>query len=143
MTLIKRTNNLFPFFDDFFIKDWEMPATRLMRNNSAPAVNIRETDNEFLVELAAPGMKKDDFNVELNNELLTISAEVKNKNEVKEDNYTRREFRFNSFSRTFTLPHDLVNADKIKANYEDGILSIDIPKLDVAKAKPVRNIKIG
>ncbi len=94
-----------------------------------PAVNIKEDNDGFNVEMAAPGMKKDDFKVDLDNNLLTISAEKESEDNEKDDegNYTRREFNYQSFKRTFTLP-DAAQADKIKATYKEGVLTINIPK---------------
>ena len=151
MTLMKRNEGLFPsipsFFDDFLTKDIFDWGNRGMTQYgySTPAVNILENDDNFEVTIAAPGMKKDDFHVELDNHVLTISSEREEKREDKdkEGNYTRREFRYASFRRSFTLPENIVEAEKIKANYEDGILKIMIPKKEEAKPKPVKTIKIG
>ena len=92
--------------------------------------------------MAAPGFSKDEFRIELNNDLLTISSEKKVENETKEgENFTRREFSYQSFSRSFTLPNT-VNSDKIGAKYENGILKVLIPKKEEAKPKPAKQIKI-
>ncbi len=148
MTLIKRTNNLFPsvpsFFDDFFVKDlmgWS--NTNNAYGTSLPAVNIKENDNEFHVEVAAPGLGKDDFKVEVENDVLTISSEKESSNEKEESNYTRREFNYASFRRTFTLPENVVDVDKVKASYHNGVLNISLPKREEVKPKPARTIKIG
>lgn len=95
-----------------------------------------------MIELAVPGLKKSDFKLDLDNQVLTISTESKEENEHKEENYTRREFGYSAFKRTFTLP-DSVNDEKINANYTDGILSVLLPKKEEAKQKPVRSIKIS
>ncbi|PVW13055.1 Hsp20/alpha crystallin family protein [Marixanthomonas spongiae] len=109
---------------------------------SLPKVNISETDDAYEVELAAPGMKKDDFNIEIDNQVLTISSEMENEEETKENNYTRREFGYSSFKRSFTLPES-VDDGKIKAKYNEGILNIELPKREEAKKKPARSIKIS
>jgi HSP20 family protein len=106
-------------------------------------VNIKESTDEFEVELAAPGLDKKDFNIELNNDMLTISSEKKIENEVKEgQQFARREFSYQSFSRSFTLPNTVDN-EKIRAKYENGILRVSIPKKDEAKPKPVKQIDIS
>jgi HSP20 family protein len=107
-----------------------------------PAVNITEGKEDYKIEVAAPGLGKEDFKISLDNNVLNISSEKEVKNESKDENVLRREFSYSSFSRSFSLP-DSVNGDKIKANHNDGILSIVIPKRDEAKVKPVRDIKIS
>ncbi len=106
-----------------------------------PAVNIKEENDKFVLELAAPGMKKDDFKINLDNYQLTISAETKNEKKEKEDSYTRREFVYNSFSRSFTLPKT-IDIDKIKADYRNGVLDIVLPKKE-EEAKLTKQIKIS
>ncbi len=106
-----------------------------------PAVNIRETDNSFVLELAAPGYKKDDFNVNVENDLLTISTEQENKVEENEKGYTRKEFSYSSFSRSFTLPES-VNADNIKGVYSNGILTVELPKKPEAK-RVKKSVKVS
>ncbi len=120
-------------WNDFFT-----PVTR----NSNVSVNIIEGKDDFRIEVAAPGMDRKNFKVDLDNDILTISAEHKEKNEEQKENYVRREFGFNSFKRTFTLP-EMVDADKIKANHKDGILTINIPKKEEAKVKPPKSISIS
>ncbi len=109
---------------------------------SLPKVNIKETADAYAVEMAVPGLKKSDFQIALDNQVLTISTEVEEKSEEKEGNYTRREFGYSSFKRSFTLPES-VNDGKIKASYNEGILSIHLPKKEEAKQKPPRNIQIS
>jgi len=125
------------FGDDLFAKFFETPA-----NVTMPAVNIREGKEDFTIDVAAPGLEKKDFKINLNNNVLEISSEKEVKNEENEDKYMRCEFRYASFKRYFTLP-DSVESDKIKANYKDGILNVVIPKKDEAKVKPVREISIS
>ena len=108
-----------------------------------PAVNVLDTANDYLVEMAVPGLKKSDFNISIDNQLLSISADVKSEYEdVDNENYTRREFGYSSFKRTFTLPES-VETDKISANYDDGILCITLPKREEAKKKPLKSIKVS
>lgn len=107
-----------------------------------PAVNISENENNFLIELSAPGFKKEDFNVKLNDNLLTISAESKTEKSTEEKNFTRKEFSFGSFERSFTLP-ETVNQESIEGKYEAGILKLIIGKREESKAKPIKEIKIS
>ncbi len=106
-----------------------------------PAVNIKEENDKFVLEMAAPGMNKDDFKIDLDNYQLTISSEQKKEKKEKEDNYTRREFVYSSFSRSFTLPKT-IDIDKIKADYKNGILSLTLPKKE-EEAKLTKQIKIS
>jgi len=148
MSLIRRSNN-FPvssIFDDFFTRDlWNWG----LNNNSAtgtsiPAVNIRETNENFEVEVAAPGMKKEDFKVELNGNLLTIRSERQHDETVNEgERFSRREFSYQSFERSFQLPKDVVDIDQIRAKYENGLLMLTIPKKEEARQKPPRMIEIA
>ncbi len=129
------------YFDDELRDHWlsNFSNTR----TSVPSVNVKETDDEFIVEVAAPGMKKDDFNVNLENDMLTVSSERKEEKEGKEAAYTRREFSYQSFQRTFTLPENIVDGDKIDAKYSDGILRLVLPKLEHARKKPSRQITVS
>ncbi len=107
-----------------------------------PAVNITEGSEEFTIQLAAPGYKKEAFKIDLDKNVLTISVEHQEKHEEKEDHKLLRcEHRYVSFSRAFTLP-DSANSDKISATYTDGVLHVSIPKHDTAKTKPARQISI-
>lgn len=145
MKLIKKSNYnpVFPtFFDDFFAKDllgWDNGSTSF---KTTPAVNIRETDDHYAIELAVPGLNKEDFNVELDDNLLTISFEKKAEKE-ETGKFTRREFHYTSFKRSFTLPEGTVDSDKIDAAYENGILKLALPKKEEVKAKAKRTISIG
>lgn len=109
---------------------------------SLPAVNVIDNDDDYIVEMAIPGMKKSDFDINIENQTLSISAESSTENEDQENNYTRREFGYASFKRTFMLPKT-VDAEKISAKYTDGVLKIHIPKLDEAKKKPIKKIEIA
>ena len=139
MNTLVRRKGLLPstsFIDDFLnrnIFDW---SDWTSEGGSVPRVNIEESNDEFKVEMAAPGMKREDFHVELDNDMLTISSETNNEANTDEQNYTRREFMYQSFQRSFYLPKS-VEADKIKAKYHDGLLSLVIPKKEKAKKKPV------
>ncbi len=134
------------FFDRFFnddLLDWDTKNFAGTDSN-LPAVNVKENDDEFRIEVAAPGMKKEDFNVKLENDRLTISSEKEEKKEEKDkdEEYTRREFSYTSFQRSFTVPEKLVQTEKIKASYKDGILNVVLPKQEEAKPKPARKIDI-
>lgn len=148
MSIIKR-NDVFPglnLFDDFFSKDiWNWGLNNNSSTNTTiPLVNIKETHEHFEVEMAAPGMSKEDFRVELDGTTLTITSEKQDGNEVKEgDRYTRREFSYQSFQRSFQLPKEVVDAEKIEARYENGVLRLLIPKKDEAKPKPPKMIRIS
>lgn len=142
------SNQNFPtlsnWLDDIFNRDlipWVF-TSNFNTGITLPKVNIKETANDFAVEMAVPGLKKSDFQIDIDNQVLSISTETKEDNEHKEENYTRREFGYSSFKRTFTLPES-VNADKINASYNEGILSILLPKKEEAKQKPARSIKIS
>ncbi len=107
-----------------------------------PAVNIIEGKEDYKIEVAAPGLNKEDFKVNLENNLLTISSEKEEKQEAQEEKVMRREFSYCSFSRSFTLPQT-VNADKIRATHKDGILQVVVPKKEEAREKPAREIRIS
>ena len=150
MTLVKRNGSLFndlpSIFNDFYnreLSNWgelNFSDTR----TTIPAVNIRETKENFEVEMAAPGMKKSDFRIELDGNLLTINSEATNQTEEKDgERYTRREFSYQSFQRSFTLPKEVVDSDKINARYEDGVLRLLIPKKEEAKPKPAKMIAVS
>jgi HSP20 family protein len=145
--LAKRSENYFPsiFFDRFFnndLMDWNN-SNFSNTNTSLPAVNVKETEDDFTIEVAAPGMTKKDFNIHFHNNVLTISSEKKNENEEKKENYTRREFSYQSFQRSFTVADNAVDSDKISAKYADGILVITLPKREEVKPKPLKEIKIA
>lgn len=115
-----------------------------MERGSMPAVNIRESDDEYAIEVAAPGMKKGDFDLRLDHNVLSISSEKEHRNDEQDEkgNYTRREFSYQSFRRSFTLP-DAADAEKIQARYDEGILNITIPKREEMKKRPPRTIDIS
>jgi HSP20 family protein len=132
------------FMDEFFSRDWMDWNNQhfSVTNTTLPAVNVKETNDEFVVEMAAPGMDKKDFTLKVDNNILTIRSEKKSEKEEKEEgNFTRREFSYQSFSRSFTLPN-FTDDQKISAVYQDGILKVVIPKREEAKPKPSREISI-
>ncbi|NHM06279.1 Hsp20/alpha crystallin family protein [Flavobacterium sp. CYK-4] len=143
MNLVKRNpNNFFPaLMEEFFRPDW-MGGSQNPNALSVPPVNIRETETAFEVELSAPGKQKEDFNIEIDNDMLTISSEHKTENTTEEGKYTRKEFSFSAFRRSFTLP-ETVKSDDISASYENGILKISLPKREEALPKPKRLIEIA
>ena len=109
--------------------------------DTLPAVNVKEIENGFHIELAAPGLKKEDFKINIHENVLIISAEQKQASEQKEEKYTRKEFSYSSFKRSFTLPKT-IDGEKILANYTDGILNIELPKKEEAKAKEPKLIEV-
>ncbi|MBU2920205.1 Hsp20/alpha crystallin family protein [Winogradskyella psychrotolerans] len=143
----RNSNQNFPtlsnWLDDIFNRD--LPSVFTSNFNTGitlPKVNIKEIADAYIVDMAVPGLKKSDFQIDIDNQVLSISTEIKEESEQKEVNYTRREFGYSSFKRTFSLP-ETVDEDKIKASYTEGILSIHLPKKEEAKQKPVRTIKIS
>ncbi|WP_035672785.1 Hsp20/alpha crystallin family protein [Flavobacterium sp. 83] len=147
-TLVKRNSSLptlNTFFDDFFTKDvfdWSDKNFATIGSN-LPSVNLKETDNTLQVDLAAPGMKKEDFKVEIENNMLMISSEKEETKEEsrKKDNYLRKEFSYQSFFRSFNLP-EYIDENKIEASYKDGILHVEIAKKDNGKKKMHKTIAI-
>ncbi|MRT92574.1 Hsp20/alpha crystallin family protein [Ancylomarina sp. 16SWW S1-10-2] len=146
MTLVKRNSeNLFPsLFDNFTSRDWmDWNSSNFSDTNTTlPAVNVHENDQEFTIEVAAPGMKKDDFKINLDNNQLSVSSETKSETQSKDENYSRKEFSYQSFHRSFRLPIDVIDGDKISAKYNEGILYVHLPKKEEAKPKPSRVISI-
>jgi len=141
MSVVKRNNVLFPaLMNEFLSPDWFGGVDNFKQN--VPAANVKETESDYVLELAIPGRKKEDFNVEIDNDILTISSEVKSEGSKEDDGYTRREFTFSSFKRVFSLP-ETISLDKINASYEDGILKFVMPKKEEALPKPKRLIEIA
>lgn len=146
MTLVRTSDypSFSSLFDDFFnteFGDWKRQNFSSTQT-TLPKVNIKEDNDGFAVEMAAPGMAKDDFNIKLDNNLLTISSEKKEENKNENEKYSRREFSYQSFQRSFTLP-DTADEEKISASYENGILRVGIPKKEEAKPKPAKTISIS
>lgn len=152
-SLIRRNRNFFPDFsrlwddDDLFARGLMNWSTSNFSNpdTTLPAVNIKETENSYQVEMAAPGMKRQDFKIELDNNTLTISSEKSEESQEGNaaERYSRREFSYQSFQRSFTLPKEVVDEDKIEARYKDGVLLLTIPKREKAQEKRPRKIEIG
>lgn len=143
MTLVKRnhSNQMPRFFDSFLLKDLlERPEVNKLRNgNQFPAVNIKETEKQFEMEVVAPGLKKENFEVAIEKNILTISSVVEDLKEAEKENsrYTVKEFSFSSFKRSFSLPENKIEGEKIEAKYENGVLLLVLPK----KAEPVEKVK--
>ena len=142
MMPVRRTQNWLPsIFNDFFDNDWMVKA-----NATAPAINVFETEKEYKVELAAPGMTKEDFNVHIdeeNNLVISMEKKTENKEEKKEGRYLRRECSYSKFQQTMILPDD-VDKEKISAQVENGVLNIDLPKFseqEKEKAKRFIDVK--
>ena len=138
------TNSLFPVFPSFIDKFFEGNLLDMVGETSTlPAINILNNDDDFVIEVAAPGMSKEDFNITYDNGELTITSERKNENTEKDDRYTRREFNYMAFRRSFNFSEKLVEGDKIEASYVEGILNIKLPKREEIKPKPARAISIS
>ena len=140
MRIVKyNNNNVFPsLINEFFNDDFGMNF--INRSHSVPSVNSLENNDSFEIDLAVPGMKKEDFTIELNDKVLVISSETSNT--MENDKMRLNEFNFSSFQRSFRVP-DSVDQDKIKANYKNGILKIKLPKRKESISKPNRVINIG
>lgn len=130
-------------FADFFKpwNEWFDSGSFLGRIMTTPAVNITENKNDYLVALAVPGMKKDDFKIDVEGNMLTISCEKEENKDEKEKRFTRREYSYYSFSRSFTLPEE-VNREKIEAMYEDGILKLVLPRKEDATRNAAKKIAV-
>ena len=131
-------------FDDFFLPDFSTVRRGIGNGHGvmAPRVNVSSTDEGFVLEMAAPGWTKSDFNIQLDDDLLTVSAELKVDEGAPKVNYSRKEFGVSSFQRSFRLP-EVVDGEKIAATYENGILKVDIPKKEEAKPLPPKSISIA
>jgi HSP20 family protein len=130
-----RTGEMFPtVFEDFFKpwNEWFDNGGIFGKMMKVPAVNVKDNKDDYIVSLAAPGMKKNDFKIDVEGNMLTISSEKEESKEEKETMYTRKEFNYSSFSRSFTLPDEVIK-DKIEATYEDGILKLKLPKTEESK----------
>ena len=137
-TITRRTYS--PFLSNLFDDDF-FPVLN-SRTSSMPAVNIKENDKNFTLELAVPGMDKKDLKIDINEDVLTISSETKNETEENTDGYKRKEFSYSSFCRSFYIPEN-ANKEKIEANYKDGVLNVTLPKQEEEKTKITREIKIS
>ena len=137
-TISKRTYS--PLFSSIFDDDFFPVLSN--RTSSMPAVNIKENEKNYILELAVPGMDKKDLKIDINEDVLTISSESKNETEENHDGYKRKEFSYSSFCRSFYIPEN-VNRDKIEATYKDGILNVELPKMEEDKNKITRQVKIS
>ena len=138
---VRRSQNWLPsIFNDFFDNEWMVKA-----NATAPAINVIETEKAYKVELAAPGMTKEDFNVRIdeeNNLVISMEKKTENKEEKKDGRYLRREFSYSKFQQTMILPEN-VDKDHIAAQVENGVLNIELPKLSEEEVKkPDRTIEV-
>lgn len=138
-TITKRTFSPF-YMSDLFDNDFFPVLSN--RSNSMPAVNIRENEKSYTLDLAVPGIEKKDLKIDINEDVLTVSSETRNENEESNDGYKRKEFSYSSFCRSFYIPEN-VNRDKIEASYKDGILSVELPKQEEEKNKITKQIKIS
>jgi HSP20 family protein len=140
MNLIRKQTPFFPsLIDDFINNDWNVKVPSL--STTMPAVNIKELDSQFEIELAVPGKRKDDFEIEVENGILSISSTEEEKQLNENGKFTRREFSYTSFRRSFTLP-DSVDPTKIDASYKEGVLQVLLPKHKEAQPQPKKLIKI-
>ena len=127
-----------PLFDDFFKpwNEWFERPTLFDRMITTPAINVKENKDHYTVSLAAPGLKKEDFRLDIEGNMLTISSEKEEKEEEEDEKYSRKEYSYQSFCRSFTLPDD-VRPDAIEARYEDGVLNIRLPRLEDSKKRAI------
>lgn len=149
MTLIKfknenpaRNRERMPYFADLINDLFDTTITPDFRRTTVPGVNISENESLYKLEMAAPGLNKEDFKISLENDVLTVSAEKKSETSESTEKMTRKEFSYSSFNRSFTLP-EMVDAEKIMASYENGIMKIELPKKEEAKPKSPKEIKIS
>ncbi|MDZ4822730.1 MAG: Hsp20/alpha crystallin family protein [Flavobacteriales bacterium] len=134
-------NSMNAFFDDAFTRDlFRHPAKA--RTASSPAVNVKETTENFSLELAAPGLEKADFNIDMKDQLLSISVEKKNENKQEGENYSRREWSYSNFRRSFSIPEN-VDAAKIAATYTNGILIVVLPKKEISVSESKKQIVVA
>jgi HSP20 family protein len=139
MNLIRKQAPFFPsLIDDFINQDWNLKTPS---STTLPAVNIKDLDAQFEIELAVPGMKKSDFEIEVEDGLLSISSSLQEEQVTEKGKFTRREFSYNSFKRTFAIPES-VDSSNIEAQYSDGVLQLRLPKRKEALPQPKKLIKI-
>lgn len=153
MSLVKRNGSPFPklLLNDFFdnntldipaMFDFDGNFSRFGLSAKIPSVNITENNENYFIQLAAPGLEKKDFKIEVENDMLTISSQKEQQSDEEKDNYRRREFSYQSFSRSFQLPENS-QADKIEAQYQDGILKLTLPKKEITLPAPKKEIAIA
>jgi HSP20 family protein len=142
MIPVLRKRVYLPFHrDDFFRENGLSSFFSDGADYNVPAVNIKENENQFEIEVAAPGLTKEDFKVKLDKNVLTVTSEKESKAEEERENFMRKEFNFNSFCRSFSVP-EIVDVEKISASHKNGVLIIELPKHNEAKMKPNREIKV-
>jgi HSP20 family protein len=135
------TRSFRPFYMPGFFDDDLFPVLT-SATSSMPAVNVKEDDKTYTLDLAVPGIDKKELKIDINEDLLTISSETKNESEENKDGYKRKEFSYSSFCRSFQIPEN-VSKEKIEANYRDGVLSVTLPKMEEEKNKVSRQVKIS
>lgn len=148
MSLLKVNNRRFPWMMDgmanWFDTDAAFADDFFTRNNNLPAMNVKENPNSFEIELAVPGFDKKDIEVSLENDTLHVCAEKKNEEvEEKDEGYTRKEFSYNSFDRKLQLPSTVNQEKEVKATYNNGVLSLQLAKSELAVAPSKKTIKIA
>ena len=142
---LTKPNEMMPsVFDDFFKpwNEWFDKGSLWGRVMQVPAVNITEHKDFYLVSLGAPGLKKKDFKIDVDGNMLTISSEMEENKEEKDKKFTRKEYNYSSFSRSFSLPEE-INKEKIEAKYEDGVLKISLPRTEEAKKPSAKHISVN
>lgn len=146
MSLVRFSHSPLDRFFDNDLLDWSN-RNFSKTDTTLPSVNIRENEEEFLIDVAVPGLDKNDFKIEVNDDVLTVSSEKQEESETKDEKgkngerYTKREFSYQAFMRSFTLP-TIADGDKVSASYEKGILTVSVPKKEEAKPKTARMIEI-
>ena len=136
------TRSFRPFYVPNFLDDDFFPVLTNKTSSSLPAVNIREDDKNYVLDFAIPGIDKKDVKIDMNEDVLTVSSEVKNESEEKKNGYKRKEFSYSTFSRSFYIPEN-VDREKIAANYKDGVLTVSLPKQEEEKNKISKTIEIS
>jgi HSP20 family protein len=143
LALSRASERMPSVFDDFFKpwNEWFDNGNQWQRSLNMPAVNITEDKDFYEVSLAVPGMKKDDFNIDVDGNMLTISSEKEESKEEKDKKFTRKEYSYSSFSRSFTLPEE-INKEKIEAKYDGGVLKISLPRKEEVKKTSAKHIAV-
>lgn len=143
LPVTRKERRFFPsIVDEFFGRDFMPDLFEFQTGVNMPSVNIIEGKDDYRIEVAAPGLEKKDFKINLDNNVLTITSEREDKSEVEKERYMRREFSYSSFTRSFSLPQS-VDMANITANHKDGVLTIIVPKREDAKVKPTKQIEIS
>jgi len=141
-TLSLKPDTMFPALWDEFFSGWlDMNGKKNKPFLTVPAVNISEEKNAFKIAMAVPGMKKEDFRIDVSEGLLTVSSQQESKHEEEKDNYRKQEYNYSSFTRSFEIPESVI-ASKIEAKYTDGVLEIALPKKEETKTSPTVNVAV-